>query len=158
MIYQWKTGCRLQHLSAQAAGELCDGLSAAGCLSAQRLVDVSRPEDAPLHGAFEWDDAIAGEEWRKSQARHIIHSIVIVPEESETETPIRAFFKVEKAEPDYEPVRAILRSESRRAMLLKTALDELNSFRRKYAALDELSSVFAAIEAAIPTQNPEGRA
>src|SRR5262252_7868920 len=57
-----------------------------GEITAQRVVDAARPEDAPMHHEFEWNDAVAGEKYRLGQARQVIRSIVIVKEpESSTE-------------------------------------------------------------------------
>ena len=146
MVYQWKSGSRIGGISAQVAGEVCEQLDSAGCLSAQRLVDVSRPKEAALHTAFEWDDSIAGEEWRKHQARHIINSIIVVQKKEDEPVPVRAFFKIEQSEGTYESVHTILRCATKREMLMQDALRELDSFKRKYSVLKELSGVFAAIE------------
>lgn len=145
MVYQWKSGSRIAGISAQEAGEVCESLDGVGCLSAQRLVDVSRPIEAPLHKAFEWNDAVAGEEWRKHQARHIINSVVEAPAKKD-DTPVRAFYKLEQAGDNYESVRTILKSVSKREALLRDALRELDAFRRKYSALQELATVFLAID------------
>lgn len=141
-------------VSAQLAGEICESLDAIGCLSAQRLVDVSRPTNAPLHDAFEWDDAIAGEEWRKNQARLIIRSIVVVPDVQKKEA-VRAFFKVEQADGNFEALHTILKNEDKRTSLLRNALAELESFRRKYSMLEELATVFSAIDAATREEKSE---
>lgn len=147
MVYSWKSGARMSGVSAQLAGEVCESLDAIGCLSAQRLVDVSRPNDAPLHGAFEWDDAIAGEEWRKNQARLIIRSIVVVPDVQKKEV-VRAFFKVEQADGSFESLHTILKNEDKRNSLMRNALSELEAFKRKYSILEELAAVFDAIDSA----------
>lgn len=156
MVYQWKSGSRIGGISAQVAGEVCEQLDSVGCLSAQRLVDVSRPKEAALHTAFEWDDSIAGEEWRKHQARHIINSIIVVQKKEDEPIPVRAFFKIEQSEGTYESVHTILRCSTKREMLMQDALRELDSFKRKYSVLKELSGVFAAIdEAKNLTLSPE---
>ena len=90
MVYQWKEGARIS-FPAQIAGRVCAALEEQNALTAQRLVDESRPEDAPLHAAFEWNDTIAAEEWRKHTARHIINSLVI---REEAQAPVRAFFNI----------------------------------------------------------------
>lgn len=43
-----------------------------GTLSPEIVVDAARPDNAPLHNQFEWDDGIAGEKYRIEQARGII--------------------------------------------------------------------------------------
>ena len=55
MVYKWKDAARIKS-DAQTAGEICEKLEKNGGLTAKRLVDESRPEDAPLHKEFEWND------------------------------------------------------------------------------------------------------
>ena len=75
MIYQWKAGAVVK-ASAEDAGAQCEALSRAGKLTPAALVDLNRPEDAPLHNAFEWRDDVAAEKYRESQARYIILSLI----------------------------------------------------------------------------------
>jgi hypothetical protein len=49
-----------------------------GSLRASAVLEDSRPEDAPLHPAFEWDDAAAAEQYRLDQARSLIRSVTVV--------------------------------------------------------------------------------
>lgn len=146
MIYKWKSGARAP-VSAQVAGEVCEQMSAKGKLTPKALVDASRPEDAPLHKAFEWDDQKAAERYRESQAAYIIRSIE-VKREDVTE-PVRAFFSVPKeggTSYQYHSVDTILRSTDSRESLLEAAKRELEAFTRKYDQLVELAEVIEAAE------------
>lgn len=49
---------------------------------------------------------------------------------------------------DYKPITVVMDDEAARAELLRSALCELENFKRKYAALVELAGVFDAIEEA----------
>ena len=144
MVYKWKEGTR-HKVSAQIAGEVCAALEERGELSAQNLVEVSRPEDAPLHNEFEWDNDIAAELWRTKQAQTLIAHIAL---KTETPTPVRAFFNIEVKSPNYESLNAIVKHEDKYSALLQTALRELEAFQRKYAMLSELEQVMEAIEEA----------
>lgn len=44
-------------------------------LEARAFVDDAASEDSPLHDLLEWNDAIAGDQYRISQAREIIRSV-----------------------------------------------------------------------------------
>ena len=132
-------------VDAQISGEVCDALSEKGLLTAANLVDVSRPEDAPLHSVFEWVDSVAAEKWREQQARMLIASIRIVVEGKEEE-PIKAFFNLEVKEPEYKSLTAILENEDDTERMLRVALRELSAFRRKYGRLKALANVFNAID------------
>ena len=143
--YKWKTGSYIpSSVSADAAGALCGKLSEQNRLTAEELVKVSRPETAPLHKAFEWDDQTAAEEYRKYQARHIISCLCVVTEQENEE--IRAFFNIQRTEPTYRHISYILESPEDSQALLKTALSELDSFRRKYGRIRKLIPVFDAID------------
>lgn len=144
MVYKWKIN--LHSTDAQTAGEVCKQLEETVGLTAKNLLDASRPEDAPLHREFEWNDDKAAELYRESQARFIIRNLVVADysEKSGCE-PIRAYFKVSESK-HYKSIETIVKIEDKRRILLQTAIKELQAFRKKYDALSELDGVFKAIE------------
>lgn len=144
MIYQWKQGARIR-ANAQAAGEMCQELERNGQLSAKNLLDANRPEDAPLHSEFEWDDGIAAESWREQQARNIINSLIVKTDSTE---PVRAFFKIENIGNAYHSINTILSEEDKTQKLLATALRELTAVEAKYRTIEKLSAVWESIRAA----------
>ena len=54
-----------------------------GQLTPRLVVDIARPPKHPLHPRFEWNDAVAGEAWRREQARDLIQSVRIVYREGQ---------------------------------------------------------------------------
>lgn len=48
-----------------------------GRLTPAAVVERARPQDSPLHGQFEWDDAAAAHRHRLDRARHLIRSVKI---------------------------------------------------------------------------------
>ena len=143
MQYSFKPGSHIT-VNAQVAGEMCERLAAENRLTARDLLDENRPEDAPLHGAFEWDDSVAAEAYREGQARHIINCLQIV--EAEKKEPVRAFFNIVQAQREYHHIETILKDEQSTSALLQTALKELDAFRKKYRQLSELAPVFDALD------------
>lgn len=145
-IYKWKQGSRVK-ASPQVAGEVCAALDLDGNLTPGELVRVSRPKDAPLHGEFEWNDAIAAEKYREEQARYIIRSIEVVYDTEESKT-VRAFVPtyVTESSNTYRDVHAVLANDATRGNLLDAALKELQAFKHKYHALLELAEVFDAVD------------
>ena len=143
MVYQWKKGSH-HKVKAQIAGEVCASLAEEGRLTAEELVEESRPEDAPLHAEFEWNDSIAAEEYRKQQARVVIASVIEVIEPGVV--PTRAFFNIVQKEANYESIRAIITDEDKKKALFAKALAELRAFEVKYSTLLELEAVFKAID------------
>lgn len=142
MVFEWKSGSRFK-VDANTAGAVCEQLEAAGNLTAKALLDVSRPEDAPLHSEFEWNDTVAAERYREDQARNIIRHLV-VRLDAKPDTPVRGFFRIEQAEPRYTNVNAILTQRDLRAELIQQALEEMAAFQRKYGTLTELAMIFEA--------------
>lgn len=67
-------------VDAQTAGEELARIKAEhGFLQPAVVVDESRPDDAPLHPAFEWRDPVAAEQWREHQATAIIRRVRVLP-------------------------------------------------------------------------------
>lgn len=142
--YRWKDGARVG-VDANAAGPVLEGLSNSGCLTPSALVDASRSESAPLHGEFEWNDGIAAEKYRETQAGYIIRSIEIVIEQASE--PVRAFVPIRITDDaGYVPIQKVMRQPEYRDEILSRAMAEAKSFRRKYASLKQLAGVFAEID------------
>ena len=145
-IYKWKSGSRVS-ADAQKVGEVCERLERKGNLTPKALVDASRRKNAALHDLFEWDNEIAAEKYRETQASYLIRSIEIVA--TGTSEPVRAFVSVtaheESTERTYINVERALSTNGTREEVLAIALAELKAFERKYANLEELAGVLAAI-------------
>lgn len=132
---------------AQKAGEICQELDERGELTQAKLVDVSRPEDAPLHGMFEWNDTVAAERFREVQAGKIIRSLEVSIESAEPQVT-RAYvsISVDDSPREYVGIVRAMNDDDKRKAVLDTARNELRAFRNKYKGLSELAKVFEAIE------------
>ena len=143
MIYKFKLD--LFKTPAQVVGEVCEALEhSPGGLTPKRLVDVSRPTEAPLHGEFEWDDATAAEAYREQQASKLIRALITVPENTDLET--RAFVRVSNQTHDYSSMNVAIQRPDTRLILLEQAKRELRAFQTKYQTLQELSAVMSEID------------
>lgn len=150
MIYKLKSGARLP-VSPQVAGDECERLESNGMLTPRNLVDASRPDDAPLHKCFEWDDGIAAERWREAQASYIIRSVEVSIEERME--PTRAFVAtISDNAREYRSIGYVMRRSDSREVLLDSARRDMLAFKRKYECLNELSDVIKAIEGAVGSQ------
>jgi len=141
-MYKYKDGAIIK-VDANIAAEQCEILASQGMLTAKNLVDISRPEDAPLHNAFEWNDSVAAEQYREQQARKIINSLVIVKKDQE---PVRMYFNLVKKAPEYKRIDLILSDADDKEKLLQLAYREMLAFKKKYETLTELAKVFEAID------------
>lgn len=70
--YRWKPGFSFKTDPEQAGKELERvAKKYGGCFSNQQLVDEEKPERAPIHSDFEWNDRRCGQLYRKAQAAKI---------------------------------------------------------------------------------------
>lgn len=114
------------------------------------LVADAKKSNSPLHPCFEWDDSIAGERFRLQQARGLIRSVVAVyrPVETEPKTiSVRAYTHIsEKGQPHYRATDQAMSQKITRIMIVKTAWDELQQWRRRYRDLKEFAALFEEID------------
>lgn len=149
MVYQYRVK-GLQKVPAQVAGEVCEALenSTVG-LSPKSLLEASRNVNAPLHDEFEWDDGVAAEAYRETQARDIIRNIYVVKVDQPEEEPrIRAFVnaKSETRPGSYHNIRTAVQDVDIKVQLLAAAKRECVSFVAKYHSIEELCGVVREME------------
>ena len=127
-----------------------------GILYPQSVVDFARNEETALHDKFEWDDTVAGENYRVWQARKIIRAVaILIPRQNE---PIQAYVSMvadryqgeEKQEKvgGYRCMVDVLSTPDLRETLLSEALAEFEMWERKYTMITELADIFAAAKTA----------
>ncbi len=153
--YGWRPGSRIK-LDAEAAGKEMERVrkSNGGALTPEVVLESARTHNSALHGHFEWDDAAAAEEYRLSQAGELIRAITVDISHSNVEPPrtVRAFVSVEReGTRSYTSTLHAMTDAELRAQVLATAWRELLALREKYAGLEELARIFAAIDEARPT-------
>lgn len=154
IMYSIKDGFKVNKRFAQPAGEIMAQLESEDRLTAKELVDVSRPEDAPLHDYFEWNDDIAAEKYRESQGGYLIRATVEVEEKrdiggsNEVHVEVtKPFYAIEDGSEKYYHIETIVQSEDKCQKLYTMALRELRQFERRYEIIREkLSPVFDAID------------
>lgn len=151
VTYGWRPGSRVS-LDAQKAGEALARVEKAhnGLLEPEMVVEAARKESSPLHPHFQWDDALAADEFRKDQARDLIRSITIDISRSNLEPkPIRAFVNVEiGGQSGYASTTTAMSSPELRKQVIRKAWDELEAWRQRHAELTELGRIFSAIDEA----------
>lgn len=145
MIYEWKSGFH-HKVKPEVAGAVFEELEKEKGLTAQTLVDASRPEDAPLHREFEWEDSIAAEKYREQQARVLIAHLTVRMEEVKEAPPTRAYVSLKDDTSKYEHIATVLADTKKTDALFDVAMKELIAFKTKYANLKQFAEVFAAID------------
>lgn len=165
--YSYSTGYNSK-VSAQTVGEVLEEIVNSGeAVSSQSFLDASRDEDSPTHGMFEWDDSVAAEKFRLTQASNIICHLECTEEVYESE-PTEVELEEKTVEPtestyfksayvnvakrsctfqkaEYVPVAVAMSNEDTRRQVLENALVSLKAFERSYSYLNEMSLVIDAI-------------
>jgi len=116
-------------------------------LTAKAVVDESRPEDAVLHPAFEWNDSKAAEQFREHQATSLIRSVrvVVPPSDEDVEiTPVTitqpAFINVSPhgTAGSYQPPERVVENVNYLAVATENAARHL---RAAQLALEDLKAI-----------------
>ncbi len=152
MVYEYQWKVNKYPVSAQVAGEVLTEIeNTEGYIKPASIVDASRLEDAPLHGCFEWDDTVAAEQHRNTQAQAIIRNIQVVRCQDESEVITRAFWSTENEDAAdgrlaYRSIERVLGDERHSTYILEQALRELRAFSVKYRGVKELTAVIEEID------------
>ena len=141
------------------------------------VVESARVDTSPIHGLFTWDDSRAAELHRHNEARYILRNLRIEYRKAESADNgsggillIPAFPNVEIGEKDddeeevptmrrvYMTAWSAFENPQARAYILRTAKDELEAWRRKYANLREFDHLVKEIDRTMKTLTTEIKA
>lgn len=130
------------------ASKVLDELSELGDeYSLSDVVEKAKDKNSEMHSIFEWDDSVAGEEYRKIQAGRMVRNLVIVRnDETDEKTNVRYFVSTGKRDSTYTPTRLVIRNQDAYEELLERAYAELRAFKEKYSTLSELEEILALID------------
>jgi len=119
-----------------------------GLLQPEVVVAEAKPETSPLHSRFEWDNTVAGQNYRIWQARQLIRVVVEVVAGTDRTTNVFVSLTSdrEKESGGYRILTHVLSDNEMRHQLLADALSDLELFREKYKELRELAVIFSAIK------------
>jgi predicted RNA-binding protein YlxR (DUF448 family) len=130
-----------------------------GEITPEIVLAEAKRKSSPLHGFFCWDNTKAAEEYRKIQAAGLIRRIkVTINTGEESSIRIRAFVNVTpelNEDPDqpekagrgiYVSIETACTVDSYKSQMIQQAKRDVEAFRRKYAALAEVSRIITAME------------
>lgn len=116
-----------------------------GKLTPQLVVDTARDPSHPLHSRFEWDDAVAGEAWRRQQAHELIRKAKVVYREATESAPeksVRAFVAIRGQEGHvFDPVEEVAEDPFRRKLALADMEREWKALLKRYEEFEEFLSM-----------------
>lgn len=126
-----------------------------GSVTRMDFLEASRPDNAPTHKMFQWDDEKAAELYRLDQSGRIINALkveVITSDDGKKKKTAPAFVRVESTRSfdRYNNIGLALSVPDKREFVLNQAYCDMRIFKRKYETLKELSGVIGAIDAVLP--------
>ena len=121
-------------------------------LTAAAVVDAARDEESPLHEHFEWDDSLAGEQFRLIQARQIIRAIVINEDRTGEEIHYYVSLPSDRKQPGggYRKVQDVLRVDALRHEKIVELQKIFDMHLQRYESFLGLDSEFIEIRRLIP--------
>ena len=125
-----------------------------GRLNTADVVDAARPEDAILHPAFEWDDRIAGELYRRTCARHLIANIRVQKEGNREPVRMYVNIKMEDSARHYIPSEEAMADPDLRAQVLAGLRRSLNYYAAELRKMEGLAHVLAHVESLMHDLEP----
>ena len=108
-----------------------------GEVRASALVEAARPQQSPIHNAFEWNNRKAGHEYRLIQARQWIRNVTIIIDDRTPERLVHVpvFDSLDTSEGYYRPISVVVQSHDEYAAALKSTLATLTAARAAYVQL-----------------------
>lgn len=110
-----------------------------GGLSPELIVEAARPKTHPLHGRFEWNDKIAGHEYRLIQAAEMIRSVKVGYDRKDgSKNHIRWWHPVRVDSPTvYDPLDEIVKDDIASATLLRMMEREWKAMKNRWDSFGE---------------------
>ena len=150
--YQARDGFKISDKQAEQYGERIDELGIGGLeydKAAAVVLNDAAKKRSPLHDYFEWDDTVAAYKHRMEQARYLMRAIEIVVEIKGKEIPMRAWDVIitpGKSEKLCASSDMLLTNDGLRALKVRQALKEAQSWRKRYNNYSELDKIAKAID------------
>lgn len=146
MGYGWVKDAEI-YIDPQIAGEVIESIRLrTGDVTPDLLIEDSRPDGAPLHSCFEWDDEAAAIEYRREQARTVIRSILVVgeSEQQQESTTIRVLRNHDHGGRRPKKLADFLSAPNRR-YAIRAALSAIITIREKLSEIDGLEEAVACL-------------
>jgi len=132
----FREGSRITGVKPEVAGRELERIrKTRGGLKSEDVVEEARPEAAPLHPVFEWDDSVAGEKFRRVQASTLIRSIQVERGNDAKETVYAYVPSISKEPGEYDRTDSLSKHVDRFTLALTEALKDLHSAQERVAEL-----------------------
>lgn len=116
-----------------------------GKLTPVIVLEEARDPEHPLHSRFEWDDSVAAEKYRLTQARVLISLVrsAFISSSGEERT-VREFHAVRAADADeyaYEPIEEVLADPFKRKLVMQEMQRQVAELVARYESFNEFWEV-----------------
>lgn len=119
-----------------------------GSLTPENVLKASKPKKAVLHSLFEWDNTIAGEQYRLQQARTIINNIEVKVIANGQPKKVAVYEVIRQpAGKTYKSIQTM--SSDDIEFIKERTKKELNILKNKLSFYQEMSKAVVHIQAAI---------
>ena len=144
--YEWSPGYRVSIPPNVVGAEIQAACKEGGHLEeAEAVLERAKAKDNPIHGFFEWNDKVAGHQYRLEQARYLIRGLVITEDDDGNRVPrVKAYEGVQGG--GWVSTVMAAKSDTGRTFLLQKAEQELRQWQARYGALKELCKVSKRID------------
>jgi hypothetical protein len=141
-IYNVKEGGIIKKKDAQIIGEYIERI---GVKNPRVILShAKRDKNCPLNKYLDWNDRVAGDNWRLHQIRNIVnHLEVSIIYDGNTE-PVKAFYSItefDKDLPEYVNQEDVYNNDDWRKQIVARALNEQYSWVERYKLFGELSPI-----------------
>ena len=146
MTYKWSaTGYKAD---ANKVGKELEVIESERELTNDSVLDFAKKnKKSELYKCFEWNDTIAGEKYRLSQANKILQSISIVVSDTEPEETTKAFVNIKTQEEKriFKNIVSVIENDEEYLQLKEKAKRDFISYKDKYDKVLKLKDLKAII-------------
>lgn len=149
--YEWKLKSLAKGVDPDLAIQELERIeSIYGVLSAEHILNESRSEGAILHPLFEWQEDLAAEKYRLTQARSIINNIhvKVIKDGNTSSIPVYEIVTVNN-ERGYKSIQVMTQSDV--DQVKRATLRDLASIKAKLAAYENFNQTIGHISDAMDT-------
>lgn len=148
-VYQFRSGHSIRSINPQAVGQELERLrKVRGKLTPADVLEEAASPDSPFHGAFEWDDSLAAQQHRLSQARRLIVSVRVINEPAQVSVPAFVSVRTPDKGREYVPTAEAMSDESLRARVLLEIRQFAEGLERRYAQFKEVGDILSRMRSA----------
>jgi hypothetical protein len=128
-----------------------------GVAAPEAFVNMLADEDHPLHGQLEWDDAVAGHEYRKWQARQLIGRVKISLDGSRTPAFVHVHITRDgERREGYLPIEVVANDADLEAQVIAEAAAGLNGWSLRLAGIRRARAALPRLHEAVALLREEG--